>query len=300
MDLLTHPNHVRARLFEELQQRGYQPDHDRFLTGRPDRTTVGVLTPDGERAIAKYYPNGASGRTYTNLETLWQSSFGAKHQPPGLPQPLAHLEEISVIILARIEGQPLVECESPDASVHDNAIRLLAALHECNAKPEQRRDSRRIVRSARRKATRIAELAPNLGPVIWPVIEALQANRPDDTELVPSHGDFSPRNVLVGTDRVSVIDWDRFQWADPGRDLAYFGTWTWAASLRRGEQAGWSVLERAVSVYCSVRPEAEVNRQLGFHVAAGLVRISNGLVELWPDQAHWVPALAAEALRHLK
>jgi hypothetical protein len=60
------------------------------------------------------------------------------------------------------------------------------------------------------------------------------------------------------------------------------------------------VLDRAVAAYDAARPRARIRERLGFHIAAGLVRIADGLVVLWPEDSRVVPALAAEALRHLE
>jgi aminoglycoside phosphotransferase (APT) family kinase protein len=40
--------------------------------------------------------------------------------------------------------------------------------------------------------------------------------------LVPTHGDFQPKNILVAGSRVTVIDFDRFALAHPARDLGHF------------------------------------------------------------------------------
>ncbi|MEP6471624.1 MAG: phosphotransferase, partial [Acidobacteriota bacterium] len=121
-----------------------------------------------------------------------------------------------------------------------------------------------------------------------------------DSTLVPCHGDFSPRNVLVSPGRSALIDWDRFQLADPARDIAHFGAWCWAERVRRGEKPSWSVLDRAVTAYDALRPSARIRERLGFHVAAALVRASESLILHSPEDALVVPALAAEALRRLE
>src|SRR5207249_3690035 len=147
-----------------------------------------------------------------------------------------------------------------------------------------------------RKADTVGHVAPQFVDSFREVAEALEAAEVEDPELVPCHGDFSPRNVLVGSDGVTLIDWDRLQRADPARDLAYFGAWCWTWALRQGRPACWSMLDRVVARYESLRPGASIEARLGFHLAAGLLRIAQGLVTLWSDDAHLVPQLTAEAL----
>src|SRR5207302_3489251 len=157
-----------------------------------------------------------------------------------------------------------------------------------------------VVRSLERKASDVAALAPRLAPDFAGLVDALRASRPEDAPLVPSHGDFSPRNVLVGDERLVLIDWDRFRLADPARDVAYSGTWSWARDVRQGRPPSWSALERSVSVYDELRPAARVGERLAFYVAAALGRIAHSIVTLWRDDTGVVPELLGEARRQLR
>ncbi len=290
---------IEPKLLSALCDEGYALDQTRFTTGRPDRATLALRTRTGTPVVAKLYPGGGGETAYNNMQAAWRSSFGERRQPPGLPQPLDYLPEAGVLVMERLEGRSLTELAAPREKIFEESIRLLSALHGSDAQPATRRNSRAIVRSVKRKAQRIAEIAPRFVDVTRPVVEALEAARAHDTELVPSHGDFSARNILVGPNRLALIDWDRFQWADPARDVAYNGAYSWVSALQRGDRPEWLELKRAVAVYESVRPGVVLEPQLGFHVAAGLMRLACSLVELWPHEAHLVPELAAEARRHL-
>ena len=301
-----HPSGVRSelelieRIWSALRSRGYESDGANFPTGRPDRATLALVSRTGLPVVAKLYPSGGGEITYANMQELWRSSFGERRRPPGLPQPIEYLPDVGVLIMERLPGRPFVELGASDTDIVDEALRLVAALHGCDAEPSKRRNFRRIVRSVRRKADAAAQVAPQFAGSFSEVAEALEAAALEDPELVPCHGDFTPRNVLVGADGLALIDWDRLQRADPARDLAYFGAWCWTWALRQRRPAHWSVLDRVVAKYDSLRPGASIEARLGFHVAAGLMRIAYGLVTLWPDDAHLVPQLAAEALRRLR
>jgi hypothetical protein len=290
----------KEKLCQILARQGYVLDAVSFATRRPDHTPLAFVSPRGASVIAKIYPDEGGERAFRNMQKLWHSSFGERRQPPGLPRPLDYLPDAGVLIMERLEGRPLAEMSRPQNESFDQAIRLLTALHDCDAQPDARRTARGIVRSAQRKAARIAERAPQYADSIRTVVEALAAARPKDSELVPSHGDCSPRNVLVGRNRVALIDWDRFQWADPCRDLAYLATWDWRFALQRGRRPDGEMLDRAVALYRAARPSAVIGRQLRFHVAAGLLRMACSLVELWPEEAYLVPALTQVALRQLR
>jgi len=282
-----------------LRARGYLPDGEPFAVGRPDRTTIPLLTASGRPVVAKIYPDDGGEACFFNMRTLWSSSFGERRDPPGLPRPIEYLREHRVLVLERVAERALAEMGEPDAGAVQDAVWLAAALHASNARPTRRRSARGILRSLRRKAERISRHDSALGAKVQQVVNALEDSRREDRELVPCHGDFSPRNVLVGPDRSVLIDWDRFQLADPARDVACFGAWCWVERVRRGETPSWVVLERAVSTYEALRTEARLGERLGFHVAAALVRIADDLVLLCPEESRLVPLLAEEALRRL-
>jgi aminoglycoside phosphotransferase (APT) family kinase protein len=284
---------------DTLATLGYTADPIAFATGRPDHATVRARTRHGTQVVAKLCPHHGE-QAFKNMRALWASSFGALRKPPGLPQPLDYIPDPGILISENVEGSPLAR--TPHISEKDarTTIELLAALHDCDARPQSRRTSRGIVRSARRKADRIAQLAPQYAEAARSLADAIAAQRVSDTELVPSHGDFSPRNVLVSSDRFVLIDWDRLQLADPARDVVYFGISTWLPRLRRGRLPNRDLLEEAIQGYTAFRPSAKLKSQLHFHIAAGLLRIACSLVDLWPTEAYLVPALITLARGELE
>src|SRR5207249_762292 len=160
-----------------------------------------------------------------------------------LPRPLAFLPGPGVLVTERLAGRPLLEMGPAGSTGIDVAIRLLADLHACDAVPARRRTAAKIVRSVRRKAAEASTQAPALAGLFADVAGRMERARPADGEIVPTHGDFSPRNVLVGPSHAVLIDFDRFQLADPARDVAYFGTWCWAWEVRRGGAGDWTALD---------------------------------------------------------
>jgi phosphotransferase family enzyme len=277
---------------------GYAPEGNPFPTGRPDRATVRARTQHGTPVVAKFCPERGA-QTFENMQKLWASAFGERRQPPGLPRPLDYLPKPGVLISEYFDGRPLSEAGRLSETHARGAVELLVALHGSDVPPPARRSSRGIVRSARRKAERVAELAPQYADAIASLADALETHRARDTEMVPSHGDFSMRNVLAASGRFVLIDWERLQWADPMRDIVYFGISTWLPRLRRGRLPDRSLLNQVLAHYRTLRPEANLEKQIGFHIAAGLLRIACSLIELWPAEAYLVPGLVAIAHREL-
>ena len=290
-----------------LESRGYVRLHgepSRFSTGGPDRETFPMAAADGSAVVIKVYPDGRGAAAFRNMDILWRSPFGDRRRPPGLPKPIEYVPDPDAdrgaLVMERLDARPLLELgAAADRELLKPVMRLAADLHRSGVAPPRTRTAGKIVRSVERKAERVMEVAPRLGPDLAQVAAALEEHRAPDAELVPCHGDFSPRNVLVGADRHLLIDWDRLQLADPARDVAYFGTWCWVQGLRAGVD-DWSILDRAVETYETLRPGVSLSAHLAFHVAAALARIAHDLVELRPEEAHLVPRLAAEALRRLE
>src|SRR5712691_4004736 len=171
-------------ILQALRGKGYATDGAQFPISRPDRATVPLVTRTGMPVVGKLYPSGQG---------------------------------------ERIAGRPLAEFSTPDKDSLSAAVRLVASLHESQTRPGRRRDARRLVRALRQKVESTPALDPAYASSLWAVVEALEAVQVEDLEIVPCHGDFSPRNVLVGPDRVVLIDWDRFQRADPTLDLTSMG-----------------------------------------------------------------------------
>jgi Ser/Thr protein kinase RdoA (MazF antagonist) len=291
------PAAVRAA----LAARGYELDGSEFLTRRPDRLTVGLRTAAGAPAIAKLYPAGGGAIAFRNMRALWESAFGERRDPPGLARPIEYIAQPEVLVMEHLGGRPLVELDHFTDDAHRSSVELLAALHGSGAALDSLpRTAPRIVRSLRRKQARVAELAPEYARRYRAAVDAVEAAQPGDRELVPCHGDFSPRNVLAGRERNALIDWDRLKRADPARDVAHFGAWCWLRSLHASGRHDWSVLERFVAGYETLRPGAALRERLDFHVAAALLRMVASRVELWREESYLIPKLIQEAARRMR
>jgi hypothetical protein len=283
---------------EALRQRGFEPLPEGFTIGRPDRLALALKTSRGAQVVAKHVPNEGAEKLFRNMRAVWFSSFGADRIPPGLPEPVDCIPELGAVIMERVAGRTLAETGAPERFL-EPAIELMAELHGSNAVAEKERGSRGIVRSVKRKADVITSRLPEHAELIQRAVQAIESHRPKDSELVPSHGDCSPRNVLVG-ERMVLIDWERFQMSDPARDVAYFATWSWPEQLKRGRLPDTGLLKRAVRIYERARSGVSLRKQIPFHAAAGLIRRAASLVELWPEQSYLVPALATTALRQFE
>jgi hypothetical protein len=301
---LYHPGSMdlSGEVREALSARGYEVDGTHFLTRRPDRLAVGLRTASGVPAVGKLYRAGGGEITFQNMQAVWHSSFGERREPPGLARPIDYLEEVEVLVMENLGGQPLVELDYLAETAFRNSVELLAALHGCDAVlTSLPRTASRIVKSLRRKQARIAELAPEYASSYAAAVDAAEAAQPGDGELVCCHGDFSPRNVLQAPDRYALIDWDRLKLSDPARDVAHFGAWCWLRALHERQVRDWSALDRFTAAYAALRPGSALDgRRLDFHLAAALLRMVAARVELWREESYLIPQLIEEAARRAR
>ncbi len=263
----------------------------------PDRAVT--LSRVGARAVmCKAYTDADAEEIHVEMAALWASSFGRDRTPAGMPEPLGC--DGGVISMSVLDGSPLARRGDPGTTVErlEEIVELLADLHASGVVLRRRRHATKLVRSLRRKAERIHV---DLRSPYQHAIDAMAAAPPADELLVPSHGDFSPRNVLNTPAGLTLIDFDRLQMAGRGRDLGYLAAWLWVTDLQNGIAPDWSVGDRCLDLYTNhsddrVATERHLRSTAGFHRAAALLRIA----ESWsamadrPADAHVV---ISEAIR---
>lgn len=244
------------------------------LAGHDDRPVF--ITADG--LIAKSYASAEAASTAAaTLAALWASPFGATRRPPGVPRPEPLADGSATLLMERLHG-PILSTRGvlPPVDQENGAAVLLADLHASGVRVGRRRSAAGVVRSLGRKA---ADLAGDpLGPAYAAAVARVADAVPAEGELVATHGDFSPRNLILTPAGLRLIDFDRFQMAAPARDVAYWGAWNWSTAMLRGNEPSWRAGDEFVATYVARRPQAaaEVSASLGFHRAAALLRIVHG------------------------
>lgn len=245
--------------------------------GHADRP-VTLTVRHGRPMIVKRYPGRDPTAVHNALCRLWSTGLGARK---AIPEPIAC--EGDAVVMSFVEGDPVgargdvgASCEAGEA-----AARLLAALHCSGVVVDQVRDASAVARSVRRKLdeliTRGQLSRPRADALGSALDDAARAIGPET--LVVSHGDFSPRNVLMSPNGLVLIDFDRLQMAGAGRDVAYWGSWIWATRRLAGDSPpAVADGDRFMDLYLRHRPDssAELARTVAFHRAAALVRIAHG------------------------
>lgn len=115
-------------------------------------------------------------------------------------------------------------------AVAPRAAEMLAELHRC-APPIGARQLDPL-RQASATAGTITALVPHLSGEVTGLVEALSASRPT-SELVMSHGDFHPKQLLDTADGLTLLDFDEMGMSSAANDMA-----TYVAHLHDGTPVG--------------------------------------------------------------
>ncbi len=249
--------------------------------GHDDRLVTQVRV--GERdVVRKRYLRADAAGVFQSMTDLWRSSFGRDRGPnPGLPEPLRLHDDIGGMDMAFVDG-PMLGARGDVGSLPDRlreTATLLADLHDSDVVVPRRRNATRLVASLGRK---FSDERPEVLAALSNVADRL------DEHLVVSHGDFSPRNVVLAAEGPTLIDFDRLQMAGAGRDVQYLASWCWVTEVvshATDHDAAWTLGERFEAAYVVCRPHAEdeLAASRAFHRASGLVRIAMSWSSLRDD-----------------
>ncbi|QIN81827.1 phosphotransferase [Rubrobacter tropicus] len=176
--------------------------------------------------IGKGYYRYDGAETFGFMNRLWSEGF-AEPDRLTIPEPIAYLPEMRLLLQSQAEGKALYDyIDNPGEA--RGAVRLtarwLAKLHatgvtDAPVLPPDFEESKlraykeMLMQICPPHARRVEDFTEH-------IISSLKAL--DPRRVVPTHGDFQPKNVYVLRDRVTVIDFDRFALAHPARDLGHF------------------------------------------------------------------------------
>lgn len=176
--------------------------------------------------IGKAYYRGDGTRTYDVMKELWAEGF-ADDPELSIAEPLAWIPDLQLLLQGQADGCALYEYLNDPASALDDVTatgRWLAKLHTTRAGTIAPLPLDHESRKLSTYCTELALAMPGSARRIEELTEAVLSllAGADPAVLVPTHGDYQPKNIYVSSGRVTVIDWDRVALAHPARDLAHF------------------------------------------------------------------------------
>ena len=183
---------------------------------------------------------------------------------------------------------------SQPADIALEAGELLHHLHKSRGRGVPTTDPSHQLAAAARSAGLVTALLPALGGRLQALLGELEAERPAANGLVPSHGDFNARQLLLTPDGLAAVDFDAMCLAPAALDPA-----TYAAYLVLGDTGdldqAYEVLEELLEGYDD-RP-----LDLSWYLATCILRRAprpfRYLDEHWPERVEGMVAASEAALR---
>jgi hypothetical protein len=193
---------------------------------------------DLRRLIGMVYKGDCGQGHFDVLSRLREAGF----RPPSpftVVYPIAYIADRCFLLQEKAPGSPLADLifGEPDAGAVDaleRAAGWLAALHgaEVNTQPRLERVRMLVARQGCELMELLYQQAPRVERLAARALAGLEARHL--TSLVPSHGDFHPKNVFITVDgRVTVIDFDTFGLQEQAADVAYMLAQTAIMGYRR-------------------------------------------------------------------
>lgn len=195
------------------------------------RYRVGDSGNDGRAGSIRIFIGKADYRTgvaetFDYMSRLWAAGLRGD-DGLGIPEPVAHVAELALLLQTEAPGDCLYEwlpTPTEGAAAARNAGRFLGRLHGLDLR------GAKVLRTGY-EVSKLGVYRDGLGDALpavadrvarltSEVLRALVAI--EGGPLVPTHGDFQPKNIYVDGDRVTVIDWDRGALGNAGRDLGHF------------------------------------------------------------------------------
>jgi ABC-type multidrug transport system fused ATPase/permease subunit len=252
----------------------------------------------GTDMYGKVYGDDSGDAIARNLKALTRGPDGMLLEGPvRYPRPVVYSASLRLLITEALPGAPLVPSllksilsDTPPRTVKENkaqtdalrdAVRVsaeaLAALHTTTA-PASVHSMSDDLAGLRRELDVVGTVWPEVADDLRGRVDGLFWNAPDVPNLVLSHGDFTPSQVLIEGGSAAIVDLDTLCWADPALDLGrYLAHLDVLATKLSGHDARPLVddlSEAFVESYSAAAPatSAGIVDRVGFYRALTLTR----------------------------
>lgn len=243
------------------------------------------------------------------MEGIRNSGFGPQ-ESLSIPQPLAYLPSLHMLVLERVHGRSAKEIlktgnEQSRAAAAERCAQWLSRFQALAPKAGPVMYARDYLnsKSIRRCSRQIAKLGGQLADKATQLIRQLDdaSSSLSPVDLRAGHGDFGANQIILTAARTVAVDWDGYDTTDPVRDVGRF----WAALrrlalIRFGSIRGLdTAAEIFLTTYLGLSPQ-HAERNLRFFQAAACLKLATH--HLRPGALPWekrAEAMLAEGLRIL-
>lgn len=265
---------------------------------------VAVRTERGWHAVIGKIHSVDRSDVFRVMDAVGRAGFGPEAEY-SIPRALLYLPSIHVLLEEKVPGPAAMSVfldghSDQHAAVAEVCGRWLARFHTAAPRIGTPVDIADEVARIRHWAERIAAFGGALAAKAKVLRERLEAAAPPPgaAGYHAGHGSYMPEHVMLGGPRVSAIDLDEFDLADPGRDLAWF-----VVSLQRLALKQWGSLhaldaavDRFLQTY-TAEGDADRAANLPFYRAMEcLHRARRDLVKRRPPVPAWAEIMLDEGL----
>jgi ABC-type multidrug transport system fused ATPase/permease subunit len=171
-------------------------------------------------------------RALTREQTVHGSTYPAR-----FPTSLGYSPDLRLLVTEGLAGEPLVPRllkavagPAPDGTASHEALvsaveqsgLALAALHGSDVATAPVHSAADDLADLRRQLTLVAGVWPEVTQRVRRRVDVELEQVPQASDIVLSHGDFTPSQVLLGAGGPAVVDFDTLCWADPALDLGRY------------------------------------------------------------------------------
>ncbi len=263
--------------------------------------------------IGKVYATDRSD-VYEAMERIRRAGFG-EGQEFSIPRPQGYLPELRLLLQEKVEGirtkDVFVEGSDRDRAVAaERCARWLARFHATAPKAGPVFEIKKHLATLERWSRHIAGAAEPLGEKAGRLFDrlAVAASRLSSIEMCAGHGSYNYAQIILadglplngGKGQTITFDWDRYDVADPCRDVARFTVHL--RRLARGRLGSIRALDTYGEVfertYVAARgPECVAN--MVFYQAAICLQFGEYLARRQTRELEKIEAMLDEGLRIL-
>jgi len=176
--------------------------------------------------IGKLYRDNRGETNFENLRALWSASLDSRsgERKLGMPEPLAYLPELGMMLLSVVPGRDLYSFNDGDNL--SKAVKLTAEnlghLHGLKIAVETKPFDYFFQKQCRPGPEKAIKECPEYAPLIREIMQGLQTIRQMNGRTCPVHGDLNLGQVFITENKAYFIDFDGLCQSHPALDIANF------------------------------------------------------------------------------
>jgi hypothetical protein len=224
----------------------------------PDLAQNGSVGP-AKTLYAKVYPDSGGDVVEAFLEALAARQDGLEGVAPWFPRPVLYAPSLRLLVTEALPGRPVIPdllrtvLQAPPDRVPEvqraalrEAVRAagvaLASLHGSDLATAPVRSLVKEQAVLRRELALVEAYWPDVAAAVGSAVDGALAAATTAPDMVLSHGDFTPSQVLLDGSGTAVVDLDTLCWADPALDLGRFLAHLELLAVKQGGEAATPVV----------------------------------------------------------